>query len=140
MAGKPTLGDGGPLGLDYYEALDTTSQGFEVEVSGHVADHWLLSDGFTHLKIEDDQGPRTQNQVPRSSIKLAATFEVPEWHGPKLGSARLGSAQLGAPLPGRDQCDRRQCRAADLPKELCSPRRAGRHHGGRTRRGQPERA
>ncbi|WP_395396425.1 TonB-dependent siderophore receptor (plasmid) [Novosphingobium sp. BL-8A] len=79
-------GSDGPLGLDYYEALDTTSKGFEVEVSGRVTDHWQLSGGFTHLKIEDDQGLRTQNQIPRDSIKLAATYEVPEWRDLKLGA------------------------------------------------------
>ncbi|WP_243652836.1 TonB-dependent siderophore receptor [Novosphingobium sp. PhB165] len=79
-------GEDGPLGLDYYEPLDTTSKGFEVEVSGRVMDHWLLSGGFTHLKIEDDQGLRTQNQIPRDSIKLAATYEVPEWRDLKLGA------------------------------------------------------
>ncbi|TDW64571.1 outer membrane receptor for ferric coprogen and ferric-rhodotorulic acid [Novosphingobium sp. PhB55] len=79
-------GTDGPLGLDYYEALDTTSKGFEVEVSGRVTDHWQLSGSFTHLKIEDNQGLRTQNQVPRDSVKLAATYEVPEWRDLKLGA------------------------------------------------------
>lgn len=79
-------GTDGPLGLDYYEALDTTSKGFEVEVSGRVTDHWQLSGGFTHLKIEDNQGLRTQNQIPRDSVKLAATYEVPEWRDLKLGA------------------------------------------------------
>ncbi|MGC4252385.1 MAG: TonB-dependent siderophore receptor [Sphingobium sp.] len=79
-------GTNGPLGLDYYEGVDTTSKGFEVEVSGRVTDHWLLSGGFTHLKIEDDQGNRTQNQVPRDIFKLAATYQVPEWRDFKIGA------------------------------------------------------
>jgi len=79
-------GTDGPLGLDYYEGVDTTSQGFEVEVSGRIKDRWLLSGGFTHLKIEDDLGLRTQNQIPRNVFKLAATYEVPEWRDLKLGA------------------------------------------------------
>jgi outer membrane receptor for ferric coprogen and ferric-rhodotorulic acid len=78
-------GDDGPLGVDYYEALDTTSKGFELEVSGRVTDRWLLSGGYTHLKIEDDQGQPAQTFVPRDFFKLAAIYEVPEWHDLKLG-------------------------------------------------------
>lgn len=79
-------GTDGPLGLDYYEGVDTTSQGFEVEVSGRVTDRWLLSGGFTHLNIEDEQGERTQNQVPRNVFKLGATYQVPEWRDFKIGA------------------------------------------------------
>ena len=79
-------GTDGPLGLDYYEGVDTTSRGFEVEVSGRIMDHWLLSGGLTHLGIEDGQGQRTQNQVPRNSFKLAATYDVPEWRDLRIGA------------------------------------------------------
>lgn len=79
-------GTDGPLGLDYYEGVDTISQGFEVEISGRIKDHWLLSGGFTHLKIEDAQGLRTQDRVPRNVFKLAATYNVPEWRDLKLGA------------------------------------------------------
>lgn len=79
-------GTNGPLGVYYYEAQDTTAKGFEIEVSGRVANHWLLSGGFTRLKIHDDQGQRAQTFIPRTSIKLAATYEVPEWRDLKLGA------------------------------------------------------
>lgn len=76
----------GPVGVDYYEGVDTTSKGVEIEVSGRVTDHWLLSGGFTHMRIRDDQGQPAQTFVPRNSFKLAATYQVPEWHDLKLGA------------------------------------------------------
>jgi outer membrane receptor for ferric coprogen and ferric-rhodotorulic acid len=99
-------GTDGPLGVDYYEGVDTTSKGFEAEVSGRVADHWLLSGGFTHLKIHDDLGQRAQTFIPRNSFKLAATYEVPEWHDLKLGAqfryqSRVSSTDDTGGLPIR---------------------------------------
>jgi len=79
-------GTNGPLGVDYYEGLDTRSKGIEVEVSGRVTDRWLLSGGFTHIKVHDDQGAPAQTFIPRDSVKLAATYEVPEWRDLKLGA------------------------------------------------------
>lgn len=76
----------GPIGVDYYEGIDTTSKGVELEVSGRVTDHWLLSGGFTHLQVHDDQGDAAQTFVPRNSFKLAATYEHPDWHDLKLGA------------------------------------------------------
>jgi outer membrane receptor for ferric coprogen and ferric-rhodotorulic acid len=79
-------GTDGPLGVDYYEGQDTTSKGFEVEVSGRVANRWLLSGGFTRLKITDDLGDKARTFVPRNTFKLAASYEVPEWRDLKLGA------------------------------------------------------
>ncbi|HWW63277.1 MAG TPA: TonB-dependent siderophore receptor [Sphingomonadaceae bacterium] len=89
-------GSDGPLGVDYYEGVDTTSKGFEVEVSGRVTDHWLLSGGFTHLKIHDDQGQKARTFVPRNAFKLAATYEVPEWHDLKLGAQFRYQSRISA--------------------------------------------
>lgn len=101
-------GTDGPLGVDYYEGQDTTAKGFEVEVSGRVANHWLLSGGFTHLKIHDDQGQRAQTFIPRDSFKLAATYEVPEWRDLKLGAqfryqSRISSTDDSGGLPIRQK-------------------------------------
>jgi outer membrane receptor for ferric coprogen and ferric-rhodotorulic acid len=97
-------GSDGPLGVDYYEGLDTTSKGFEVEISGRVTDHWMLSGGYTHLKIHDDGGQSARTFVPRDSFKLAATYEAPEWHDLKLGAqfryqSAIGGTDDSAGLP-----------------------------------------
>jgi outer membrane receptor for ferric coprogen and ferric-rhodotorulic acid len=89
-------GTDGPLGVDYYEPVDTTAKGFEAEVSGRVTDHWLLSAGFTHLAIHDDQGEQAQTFVPRNAFKLAATYQVPEWHDLKLGAQFRYQSRISA--------------------------------------------
>lgn len=81
-------GDGlnGPLGVDYYEGQNTIAEGFEVEVSGRVSGRWMLSGGFTHLSIKDDEDKDARRFVPRNSIKAGATYQVPEWRDLKLGA------------------------------------------------------
>lgn len=93
----PDDGLDGPTGVDYYEPQDTTAKGFEAEVSGRVTDRWLLSAGFTHLKIRDDLDLPAQTFIPRDSFKLAATYQVPEWRDLKLGAQfRYQSAISGS--------------------------------------------
>lgn len=86
----------GTIGINYYRGQDTTSKGFEAEVSGRVADRWLLSGGFTHLKIEDDAGAPANSFVPRDSVKLAATYQVPEWHDLKFGAQFRYQSRISA--------------------------------------------
>lgn len=102
----PDDGLGGPTGVDYYEGQDTTAKGFEAEISGRVADRWLLSGGFTHLKIRDDLGAAAQTFIPRNVFKLAATYEVPEWRDLKLGAqfryqSRISGSDDSGGLPIR---------------------------------------
>lgn len=76
----------GPLGTSYYVGEDTTAKGVEFEVSGRVANHWLLAGGITHLSIKGEDGASARTFIPRTSIKLAATYQVPEWRDLKLGA------------------------------------------------------
>lgn len=98
----------GPIGVDYYTGADTTVTGAEAEVSGRVANHWLLSAGYTHLKIKDNEGQATQAFIPRNSFKLGATYEMPEWHELKLGAqfryqSRISSTDDTGGLPIRQK-------------------------------------
>lgn len=76
----------GPIGRDYYEGQDTRSKGFEVEVSGRITDHWFLSGGLTYLKITDNDGLPARTFIPRDSVKLAATYQIPGWRDLKFGA------------------------------------------------------
>jgi outer membrane receptor for ferric coprogen and ferric-rhodotorulic acid len=89
--------DGCPVGVDgvacngkaggsYYDPQDTTSTGFEVELSGQVTDNWTLSGGFTYLDIENADGEDTRTWIPTKSLKLASTYSVPELNDLKLGA------------------------------------------------------
>ena len=70
-------------------------------------DHWLLTGGFTHLRIRDDAGQAAQTFVPRDTVKLAATYQIPEVRGLKLGaqfryqSTIRASDDTGSGLPIR---------------------------------------
>lgn len=89
--------DGCPVGVDgvacngkaggsYYDPQDTTSTGFEVELSGQVTHNWTLSGGFTYLDIENADGDDTRTWIPTKSLKLASTYSVPELNDLKLGA------------------------------------------------------
>lgn len=85
-AGVFGAGEAGPAGTTYYAGVDTTSKGFEIELTGHVADRWSISGGYTGLKIEDQNGDQTRSYVPTKSLKLASTYVVPELRDLKLGA------------------------------------------------------
>lgn len=76
----------GPIGKTYYEGVDTTAKGFEIELSGHVTPNWALSGGYTGLEIEDPDGARTRTFAPRKSLKLSTSYTVPEWKNLLLGA------------------------------------------------------
>ena len=89
--------DPGPAGTTFYVGERVTAQGVEAEVSGRVADRWLLAGGFTHLRLRDDDGADTRRFVPRDTLKLTATYQVPEWRDLKLGAnLRYQSAVRGS--------------------------------------------
>ncbi|WP_404477418.1 TonB-dependent siderophore receptor [Novosphingobium sp. BL-52-GroH] len=76
----------GKAGDSYYAPVDTTSKGFEVELAGKVTDQWSVSGGFTLLDVEDAEGNDTRTWIPTKSLKLATTYEVPEFNDLKLGA------------------------------------------------------
>ena len=78
-------GTTGPVGVNYYTGQDTVSKGFEVEVAGRMTDRWLLSGGFTHLRIEGGDGARSRPFIPRDTLKLAATYSIQQLNDLKLG-------------------------------------------------------
>jgi outer membrane receptor for ferric coprogen and ferric-rhodotorulic acid len=76
----------GPIGGSFYTGQTTTATGVEVEVSGRVTDRWMLGGGITHLRMRDDTGMDARLFVPRGTIKLTATYQIPDWHDFKLGA------------------------------------------------------
>ncbi len=85
-AGAFGPGDPGPIGDVYYSGVDTTSRGFEIEISGHVIDNWTISGGYTCLEIEDQAGAPARIYLPTRTFKLATTYAVPELRDLKLGA------------------------------------------------------
>ncbi len=75
-----------PNGDSYYEGVDTTSKGFELELAGSVTQNWTLSGGYTGLEIEDQAGNKARTWLPTRSLKLATTYAVPQLNDLKLGA------------------------------------------------------
>jgi outer membrane receptor for ferric coprogen and ferric-rhodotorulic acid len=86
FAGVFGAGDAGQAGDSYYTGVDTTSEGFEIEVAGKITDKWSLSGGYTGLKLEDEAGNRTRTWLPRRTLKLATTWTEPTLNDLKLGA------------------------------------------------------
>lgn len=86
-AGVFPVGGAGPVGFTYYEGVDTTSEGYELEISGQVTDRWQLSGGWTHLSLKDKDGDDARTFLPRKSLKVSTTYAFPEWRNAKVGAS-----------------------------------------------------
>ncbi|NYT40610.1 TonB-dependent siderophore receptor [Sphingomonas sp. R-74633] len=86
FAGTCDVGDPCRAGDSYYSGVDTTSKGFEIEIAGKLTDNWSISGGYTGLKIEDDAGAAARTFLPRRTLKLATTYNVPQLNDLKLGA------------------------------------------------------
>ena len=75
-----------PDGKSYYEGVDTTSKGFELEVAGRITDSWTLNGGYTGLQIEDQAGNKARPYLPTRTFKLATTYRLPHLSDLKLGA------------------------------------------------------
>lgn len=71
---------------NYYEGVDTKSNGWEIEVAGKVTDNFEISGGFTKLEIRSHTGDLLRTYVPRETLKLAATYNVPDLNNLSLGT------------------------------------------------------
>ena len=66
-----TLNDG----RKYYSIHDgVSSKGVEVEVSGEVSKDFQLSFSYTRVEIEDKDGNKTKEYIPRNLIRIASTY------------------------------------------------------------------
>lgn len=86
-AGTFGAGDPGPVGFTYYTGVDTTSKGYELEISGMVTDRWQVSGGWTQLSLEDKDGEDARTFLPRKSLKVSTTYSFPEWRNAKVGAS-----------------------------------------------------
>ena len=86
-AGTFVDGDPGPAGKSYYVGVDTTSKGYELEVSGALTDQWRVSGGWTQLSLKNAAGEDARLFLPRKTLKLSTTYSVPQLRDLKLGAA-----------------------------------------------------
>jgi outer membrane receptor for ferric coprogen and ferric-rhodotorulic acid len=74
-------------GKSYYAGVDTFVKGYELEVSGAVTDRWQIAGGWTQLSVKDEAGDAVRSYLPRKTLKLSTTYDVPELRNLRLGAA-----------------------------------------------------
>lgn len=71
----------------YYTGVDTSAEGYELEVSGFITPQWSVSGGWTDLSIEGADGQDVRTYLPRRTLKLSTAYEIPELNDLKVGAA-----------------------------------------------------
>ena len=74
-------------GRTYYAGIDAESTGYEFDVAGRLTEHWQVAGGFTHLRLEGEDGNDARTYVPRKLLRLSTTVQVPQVQGLKLGAS-----------------------------------------------------
>lgn len=65
-----------PIEMIYAAADGTTSQGFELEVTGQLTAQWNLSAGYSQFNAEDATGADVNTDHPRKKLNLFTTYEL----------------------------------------------------------------
>jgi outer membrane receptor for ferric coprogen and ferric-rhodotorulic acid len=74
-----------PMGGYAYEASEgATSEGFELEVSGELAEGWNVSAGYTQFNAEDAEGDDVNTLYPTKLLRTFTTYRVPGIFNDKL--------------------------------------------------------
>lgn len=69
---------GGMAGEFAYEATEgATSKGFELEVSGEVAEGWNVAAGYTQFKVRDADGEDVNTRYPTKLLRTFTTYRLP---------------------------------------------------------------
>ncbi|SEL70865.1 outer-membrane receptor for ferric coprogen and ferric-rhodotorulic acid [Pseudoxanthomonas sp. GM95] len=82
----------------YYEPVDVQSRGVELEVTGKVTDNLDVVLGYTHLKMDGDNGDDTFPWVARNAANLAISARLPSYTALSYGvSARWQAGTTSGP-------------------------------------------
>lgn len=61
----------------YYESEGANSTGYEVEVTGLLAEGWDISASYTDFDVEDADGNEVNTEMPHKLLKLFSTYRFP---------------------------------------------------------------
>ncbi len=67
---------GGLPQTTYLVANGTTSEGFELEITGEPLRGWNVNFGFSHFTVEDGNGVSINTDQPRTLLKLFTTYRL----------------------------------------------------------------
>lgn len=76
-----------------YRGITVEADGIELELAGNLTDTVRVQAGYTHLKLEDENGNEARTFIPRNSLKLLAAWS-PTWQA---------SLDLGLSLRWQDE-------------------------------------
>tara|TARA_R110002020_G_scaffold243757_2_gene457364 strand:- start:36637 stop:38832 length:2196 start_codon:yes stop_codon:yes gene_type:complete len=66
----------GGIGQAYYPAQGTTSNGYEIELSGALSDNWNLLVGWAQFSAKDAEGEYVNTRFPRRTANLFSTYRI----------------------------------------------------------------
>jgi outer membrane receptor for ferric coprogen and ferric-rhodotorulic acid len=72
-------------GLNIYEGVEYQSRGYELELSGELADGLNISAGYTQLRVKDEEGNKARRYIPTQQFKIATAYQVPGVDGLRIG-------------------------------------------------------
>ncbi|HEY0182920.1 MAG TPA: TonB-dependent siderophore receptor [Rhodopila sp.] len=70
----------------YYRPVDIDSKGFEFEATGKLGEHTNLLFGYTHLKMDGEDGSDTYRWVPRRTANLMLSTRLPGYPALSFGA------------------------------------------------------
>ncbi|WP_022960859.1 TonB-dependent siderophore receptor [Halopseudomonas pelagia] len=75
---QPDVGQVVPGGIAqaYYPAQGTTSNGYEIELSGALSDNWNLLVGWAQFSAKDADGEYVNTRFPRRTANLFSTYRI----------------------------------------------------------------
>ncbi|WP_022964543.1 TonB-dependent siderophore receptor [Halopseudomonas pelagia] len=68
---------GGLPGEFANEAIDVTSKGFELEVTGELAPGWNVMAGYTQFDVENSAGDAANTRYPTKLLRTFTTYRLP---------------------------------------------------------------
>ena len=68
-----------------FDVIETTVDGFEVQLQGQVSDRWFISAGYSHLDGKQADGIRRPRELPENMFSVWNSFKVTELFSLGLG-------------------------------------------------------
>ena len=83
----------------YEAANNATTEGFEVELNGRLAEGWQLSAGYNYGETRNQLDQRILPRVPRNTFKLFTSYRLPrDWNKLTLGGGVRWESKTGDPM------------------------------------------
>lgn len=72
-------------GYSYYQGVDATSTGFELDLAGTLAHSLEVAAGYAQMQIDDENGQSTRKHVPRKLAHVSGVYLLPALQGLAMG-------------------------------------------------------